>query len=771
VAADLTRPSVWLNGLLAFWRHDKTREAVGVLAMAAAVLTLAALATFDPRDPSFWFASGADQQIRNAVGRVGAEAAGDLLGLLGLSALLAPPVLFYWGWIWVGGRRLVGAWRRGLGLLLLTPSLSLLATVLHQVNVLSGGRVERPGGDVGDELFRLLAYSFGTFGLATLALTGLALAVICLTERSFVSLMAWPSAGVNWLATRTRAILAGWKARRAATARAKRKAEPPAQPRTAESREAPAPAVMEASSTPPAPSVETAGAAPPSAKESGGGKGRERETKPSKGQQAFPFLPSGDGYAKPSVKFLDSGPAQQISSNPEEMAQNSRLLEKKLLEFGVEGRVTAVNPGPVITSYELEPGPGIKINRIVALADDLALGLKAMSVRVVAPIPGKAAVGVEIPNQRRATVYLRDVLASKEFAAESLQLPLALGQESGGAPMVTDLTQMPHLLIAGETGSGKSVCVNSLILSLLYRAQPKDVRLLLIDPKRVELSVYNGIPHLVDKVVVDPKDAARRLQRVVLHMEERYKLFAYVGARNLQSYNRKVALEPLPEDTAAPGVHRAPLPFLVVVIDELADLMLTAVGDVENAIMRLAQMARAVGIHLIVATQRPSVDVLTGVIKANFPARISFRVASKVDSRTILDMNGAEALLGKGDMLFVPPGSSRPIRIHGCNVTEVEIRRVVEFLAKQVKPEEFVWSLLPPDPEAALEEDEGDEFYHQAVEMVVQTQQASISMIQRRLRVGFNRAARMIERMEREGIVSPMDGTRPREVLVSKTES
>ena len=759
MAADLTRPSVWLNGLLAFWRHDKTREAVGVLAMAAALLTLAALATFDPRDPSFWFASGADQQIRNAVGRVGAEAAGDLLGLLGLSALLAPPALFYCGWIWVGGRRLVGAWRRGLGLLLLTPSLSLLATVLHQVNLLPGGRVERPGGDVGDELFRLLAYSFGTFGLAILALTGLALAVICLTERSFVSLLAWPSAGVNRLATRTREILAGWKARRAATARAKRKAEPPAQPRPAESREAPAP------------SVETAGAAPSSAKETGGEKGRERETKPSKGQQAFPFLPAGDGYAKPSVKFLDSGPAEQISSNPEETAQNSRLLEKKLLEFGVEGRVTAVNPGPVITSYELEPGPGIKINRIVALADDLALGLKAMSVRVVAPIPGKAAVGVEIPNQRRATVYLRDVLASKEFAAESLQLPLALGQESGGAPMVTDLTQMPHLLIAGETGSGKSVCINSLILSLVYRAQPKDVRLLLIDPKRVELSVYNGIPHLVDKVVVDPKDAARRLQRVVLHMEERYKLFAYVGARNLQSYNRKMALEPLPENTAAPGVHRRALPFLVVVIDELADLMLTAVGDVENAIMRLAQMARAVGIHLIVATQRPSVDVLTGVIKANFPARISFRVASKVDSRTILDMNGAEALLGKGDMLFVPPGSSRPIRIHGCNVTEVEIRRVVEFLAKQVKAEEFVWSLLPPDPEAALEEDEGDELYRQAVEMVVQTQQASISMIQRRLRVGFNRAARMIERMEREGIVSPMDGTRPREVLAAKTES
>jgi S-DNA-T family DNA segregation ATPase FtsK/SpoIIIE len=772
VTADLTRPSVWLNGLLAFWRHDKTREAVGVLAMAAALLTLAALATFDSHDPSFFtFASSAEHHIRNAVGRVGAEAAGDLLGLLGLSALLAPPVLFYWGWTWVGGRRLADAWRRGLGLLLLIPSLSLLATVLHQVNVLPGGRVERPGGFVGDEAFRLLVFSFGTFGLAILALTGLALAVICLSERPFASLLAWPSAGLHWIATRAGAILAGWKERRTEAAQVKRKAEALARSRATADQEAISLATTLPDSQAPATQAEAGGAAPSPAKESGREKEKERQTRPSKGQQAFPFLPGGEGYAKPSVKFLDSGPAEPVSSSQEEMAQNSRLLEKKLLEFGVEGRVTAVNPGPVITSYELEPGPGIKINRIVALADDLALGLKAMSVRVVAPIPGKAAVGVEIPNQRRATVYLRDVLTSKEFAAESLQLPLALGQESGGAPMVTDLTQMPHLLIAGETGSGKSVCVNSLILSLVYRAQPKDVRLLLIDPKRVELSVYNGIPHLVDKVVVDPKDAARRLQRVVLHMEERYKLFAHVGARNLQSYNRKMALEPPPEDALAPGVHRGPLPLLVVVIDELADLMLTAQGDVENAIMRLAQMARAVGIHLIVATQRPSVDVLTGVIKANFPARISFRVASKVDSRTILDMNGAEALLGKGDMLFVPPGSSRPIRIHGCNVTEIEIRRVVEFLANQAKPEELAWSLLPPEPEAALDDDAGDEFYREAVEMVIQTQQASISMLQRRLRVGFNRAARMIERMEREGIVSPMDGTRPREVLVSKAES
>ncbi len=764
MAADLTRPSVWFKGVAAFWRHDKTREAIGVLAMAAAVLCLAALATFNPRDPSFFTYAGAgDRQIRNAVGRVGAEIGGDLLGLLGLSALLVPPALFYWGWTWVGGKRLLRAWRRGTGLLLLVPSLSLLAAILHQLNVLPGGRVERPGGYLGDEIFRLLVFFFGTFGLAVLALTGLALAVISLSERSFVSLLVWPSASLSWLAARGRTALRSWTARGAASA-------PPAPRPEGSARAERVEAALPAASPPGAsarfePAADGTTPVPPAAAD------REKESKPARGQQALPFLPAADGYTRPSPKFLDAPSAEPRGSNPDEMAQNSRLLEKKLLEFGVEGHVTAVNPGPVITSYELEPGPGIKINRIVALADDLALGLKAMSVRVVAPIPGKAAVGVEIPNQHRAVVCLRDVLGTKEFANESLQLPLALGQDSGGAPMVADLTQMPHLLIAGETGSGKSVCINSLILSFLYRSLPREVRLLLIDPKRVELSVYNGIPHLVDKVVSDPKDAARRLHRVVLHMEERYKLFAHVGARNLQSYNRKMALEPAPEDPEAPGIYRGPLPLLVVIIDELADLMMTAQNDVENAIMRLAQMARAVGIHLIVATQRPSVDVLTGVIKANFPARISFRVASKVDSRTILDMNGAEALLGRGDMLFVPPGSSRPIRIHGCNVTEVEIRRVVEFLCKQQRPDEFVWSLLPPEPEAAVEDEEGDELYRQAVDMVIQTQQASISMIQRRLRVGFNRAARMIERMERDGIVSAMDGTRPREVLVSRAES
>ncbi len=756
MAEDLNRSSGWLKGLTAFLRHDKTREAVGVLAMATAILTLASLATFDPRDPSFFsYASTIEEPIHNAVGRAGAELGGDLLGLLGLSALLAPPALFLWGWTWVGGRRLTHPFRRSVGLILAVPSVSLLASVLHQADLLPGGRVERPGGFMGDELFRLFLFSLGRFGMTVLALAVLALAVICLSEKRLTSLLAWPSVCLTGIAARVRAALSAWRDRRAAAKSAGPVA--PSEPAT------PVPPVAGA----PEPAAGQTAATDPSAAPA-----KEiKAPKETKFQQAFPFLPMTQGYTKPSLKFLDAPAAERGGSSQEEMAQNSQILEKKLLEFGVEGRVTAVNPGPVITSYELEPGPGIKINRIVALADDLALGLKALSVRVVAPIPGKAAVGVEIPNQHRATVHLREVLATKDFANEALQLPLALGKEIGGNPVVADLAQMPHLLIAGETGSGKSVSINSLILSLLYKAEPRDVRLLLIDPKRVELSVYNGVPHLADKVVSDPKEAARRLQRVVMHMEERYKLFAQLGARNLQSYNRRMELEPPPEDDLSQGSYRGRLPMLVVVIDELADLILTAQAEVENAIMRLAQMARAVGIHLIVATQRPSVDVLTGVIKANFPARMSFRVASKVDSRTILDMNGAEALLGRGDMLYIPPGSSKPIRIHGCNVTEVEIRRVVDFLTTQPKPGEFVWSLLPPEPDAPPEDDEGDELYRQAVEMVVQTQQASISMIQRRLRVGFNRAARMIERMEREGIVSAMDGTRPREVLVSRMES
>ena len=426
--------------------------------------------------------------------------------------------------------------------------------------------------------------------------------------------------------------------------------------------------------------------------------------------------------------------------------------------------------GPVITRYEIEPAPGIKVNRIVSLADDLALSLKALSVRIVAPIPGKAAVGVEIPNKNRAVVPLRDVLASEAFEKCRSPLPIALGKDTAGDPYVADLQQMPHLLIAGATGSGKSVCIHSIILGFLYRSAPEALRLLLIDPKRVELSVYNNIPHLVDdplvagtnggdkawQVITDARQAAKCLQMVVKHMEGRYKLFAEVGARSLEAYNM------------ARSVERPRLAHLVVVIDELADLIFSESSLVENSIARLAQMARAVGIHLVVATQRPSVDVITGVIKANFPARISFQVSSKVDSRTILDTNGAEQLLGGGDMLFLPPVSSKPTRIHGCYVSDQEIARVVESLKAKNAFEPFPWALqVAEDTQSDGGEiaDEDETLYREAERIVRQTGQPSISLLQRRLRIGFNRAGRMIDRMEREGIVSHPDARGHRVVL------
>ncbi|HWU40965.1 MAG TPA: DNA translocase FtsK 4TM domain-containing protein, partial [Candidatus Acidoferrum sp.] len=455
VAPDLSRPSEWLKLLATFLRQDKTREGIGVLAMAMAILTLASLATFDSRDPSYFnytSVSASERHIHNAVGRVGAELSGDLLGLFGLSALLVPPVFFIWGWTWVGGRRLAHATRRTAGLALLAPSLSLLASILHQMGVLPGGRVQRPGGFLGDELFRWLLFSLGKFGMVVLAMAGLALAAICLSQRPLLSFLALPTSSLARCWTQARASLAAWRAKHA-----------------------PIDVSLAGPSKGPAAEVPTATAAPAAESQDAAALGAGSESTPKetkapkepKAQQAFLFVAGGQGYIHPSLKFLDAPSAERGGSSQEEMAQNSQILEKKLLEFGVEGRVTAVNPGPVITSYEIEPGPGIKINRIVALADDLALGLKALSVRVVAPIPGKAAVGVEIPNQHRATVHLREVLTAKEFGNESLQLPLALGKEIGGEPLVADLAHMPHLLIAGETGSGKSVCINSLILSLL----------------------------------------------------------------------------------------------------------------------------------------------------------------------------------------------------------------------------------------------------------------------------------------------------------------
>ena len=482
--------------------------------------------------------------------------------------------------------------------------------------------------------------------------------------------------------------------------------------------------------------------------------------------------------ALPSLDLLDTPVTPQRGHSPEELAIQARFLEQKLREFGVEGEVVQVLPGPVITMYEFAPAAGVKVNKIVNLQDDLSLVMEAVSVRVVAPIPGKAVVGIEIPHKRRETVCLRDLLDSEEWHTSTSKLSLALGKDILGRPVITDLALIPHLLIAGATGSGKSVGLNSLICSLLFRVTPADVKLIMIDPKMLEFSVYDGIPHLLVPVVTEPKKAAIVLRRVVEEMGRRYQILAAQGVRSIAQYNQMIEEE---QGGASPGRARAQtgqeaapmpaekLPYLVVVIDELSDLMMVSAREVEDSLMRLAQMARAAGIHLIVATQRPSVDVLTGVIKANFPARLSFQVTSKVDSRTILDTNGAETLLGRGDMLFLAPGTSKPQRVHGAYVSEAEISRLVEAW-KAVEQTRYDEGFLAPGGDrVSVEEDEYDEKYDEAVALVTKIGQASISMLQRRLRVGYNRAARMIEMMEKDSIVGPADGIKPREVLVRNT--
>jgi len=725
--------------------HPKTQEALGILGIAAGIFLLASLLSYDPLDPSFFHAgAGSDRQVHNYGGRWGAQLAAWLLEVLGVSALTLPALLVVLGYRRLAARPTSLAVIRLIGVALLLPSLALLAQLVAAVGVPIGPVFDRPGGFVGEELARFLRPLVGRIGVPLVGVTVLALALVCLTTRPLLGFSAgWAGA--------LQPALAWWRARQASQAPVPGRIRPPYTPPAEEGPRVEArPAATFAPPQEPSPRP-----VPPG-----------RESPPDQGppQRAFPFLAPSEGFQLPPLAFLDLPAVAEGGISKEELEANAEILERKLLDFGVEGKVAEVQPGPVITRYEIEPGPGIKINRIVALADDLALALRALSVRVVAPIPGKAVVGVEIPNRHRATVHLREVLASAAFESATAHLPLALGKDIAGEPYVADLVQMPHLLIAGATGSGKSVCLNALILSLIYRATPETVRLLLIDPKRVELSVYDGTPHLADRVIADAKEAAKRLHRLVGHMEDRYKLFARLGARNIASYNRLIRIA----RREGGGEVFRPLPYLVVVIDELADLMLSAAAEVEGAIARLAQMARAVGIHLIVATQRPSVDVITGIIKANFPARMAFQVSSKVDSRTILDMNGAEHLLGDGDMLFIPPASSKPTRIHGSFVSDIEIKRVVDFLKAQGRPEEFPWSLLPAEADEEPTGDGDDELYQQAVDLVVSTRQASISLIQRRLRIGFNRAARMIERMEREGIVSPLEGNRAREVLVEQ---
>ena len=468
-------------------------------------------------------------------------------------------------------------------------------------------------------------------------------------------------------------------------------------------------------------------------------------------------------YIYPPITLLGKDPQTGNGGNRSELFENARKLETTLKSFGVDAKVIQISKGPTVTRYELSPSQGVKVSKIVNLADDIALNLAASGIRIEAPIPGKAAVGIEVPNKETQSVYMRTLLESDAFKQHPSKLAFALGQDIAGNPVVTDIAKMPHLLIAGATGSGKSVCINTLITSILYKADPKEVKLLLVDPKVVELSVYNGIPHLLIPVVTDPKKAASALNWAVREMLQRYNDFAAHGVRDIKGFNKMMEEK---------GDEKGKMPQIVIIIDELADLMMAAPGEVEDAICRLAQMARAAGMHLIIATQRPSVDVITGVIKANIPSRLAFAVSSGIDSRTILDMVGAEKLLGKGDMLFYPSGQSKPSRLQGAFVTDQEVEAIVDFLKKSSKPyytQETIDQITAAGKVGGAAED-SDEFFSQAVDLILEKEKASVSMLQRQFRIGYNRAARLMDDLERQGIVGPEEGSKPRKVLITKSE-
>lgn len=734
------------------------REVAFIVATAVALYVSLSLATYDSADPG-WSQVGVAGPVKNRGGVFGAWLADVGLYLFGYLAYLFPVMVALSGWLVVRPARRPatgGAWlgmaSRTSGFVLTVASGCGLAT-LHFA---SGGLPLEAGGALGEVVGRGLSSLFSPLG-ATLFLLALFLTgVTLLTGLSWLAVTDlvghYTLAAIDRVLGAPRRLREAWLARRARQER--ETAVKQGQARAA--RRSP-------------PRIEAAaGPLPPSTRV-------ERE------RQVPLFEPPAD-TALPPLALLDGPPAAQGPASAAALEATSRQVEMKLLDFGIEVQVVAVHPGPVVTRFELQPSPGLKVNRIVALAKDLARSLSVVSVRIVEVIPGKSVIGLEIPNEHRELVVLSEILKSREYDEVSSPLALALGKDIAGHPVVVDLARMPHLLVAGTTGSGKSVAINAMVLSLLYKATSADVRLILVDPKMLELSVYEGIPHLLAPVVTDMKEAANALRWCVVEMDRRYRLMSALGVRNIAGYNRKVREaagrgEPLrdPAATVAEGEERpalSPLPFVVVVIDELADMMMVVGKKVEDLIARLAQKARASGIHLILATQRPSVDVITGLIKANIPTRIAFQVSSKVDSRTILDQMGAEHLLGHGDMLYLPPGSGVPVRVHGAFVSDSEVHRVVEHLRSRGAPSYVEEVLRGADDSQGEGGDEGeasgerDPLYDQAVQIVFESRRASISGVQRRLKIGYNRAARMIEEMERAGLVGPLQPNGSREVLV-----
>jgi S-DNA-T family DNA segregation ATPase FtsK/SpoIIIE len=712
------------------------RELLGIFLFFFVIFTLISLLSYSPADPSI-HSAGAGGRVQNLFGLVGAGLAGALIGFFGLGAFWVPVLLLIASMHFFGNhplRRMIATLAGGLLLVVTTGALF----AQHADHVVLFERKFSSGGLVGIGLkSALVAYANATGATFVLALFW----VVGLVLATGLSVVAVGRRGGGLFGALADGLWTAHLKRRERRSRAEKLARSDREKRTAQAKE------IKITAAP----VKPIKPVPPPK------------------QEVFEFMQSGKGFRLPPVSLLEDPEVKASALDGESLRMQSQLLEKKLEDFGVRGRVTAVSPGPVVTTYEYEPAPGVKINKVAGLSDDLALALRAASIRIVAPIPGKAAIGIEVPNAVREIVKFKEVVASPAFEKSKSRLTICLGKDIVGNPVVAELDKMPHLLIAGATGTGKSVALNAMICSLLFKSRPEEVKLIMVDPKRIELSSYDGIPHLITPVVTDAKKATHALYWAVREMERRYERLSEKKARNIKQYNQKVDAEPPPEGG---GEKPAKLPFIVIIIDELADLMMVASRDVEVALTRLAQMARAAGIHLILATQRPSVDVLTGIIKANFPTRLTFQVSSKTDSRTIIDMNGAENLLGSGDMLFLPPGTAKLQRIHGAFISEAELTAVIEHLKRQDKPE-YDQEVTAAPPETAAEaggEEEYDERYDDAVELVVRTRQASISMVQRHLRIGYNRAARIIEKMEREGVVGPSDGVKPREVLAASFE-
>jgi S-DNA-T family DNA segregation ATPase FtsK/SpoIIIE len=757
-----------------------TKELQGMALGTVGTFFLLAFLTYNSTDVS-WNSYSNEGSIHNLGGRLGAQIADLFFNSFGLASYLIPLALLYMAYTLFRFKEIrLRSYKLGASFGLLFTLATLFAFFRDKTELF--GQVVKTGGAIGEIIARALRNTVGVTGSMLLLLPLLAATIMILSKFSFILFAGW------WLEDFKRKW-AAWQERRAHArdeqnrAKAKREGLPAAAAANGP--------FIKAQVTPPQrPNILK------KEKEK-----KKEDAKTAAVQETFEFIKAEGDFHTPPFSLLDVPPATEKTLDRDALTMNARLLEKKLKDYNINGEVVEICPGPVITMYEYAPAPGIKISRIAGLTDDLTMALQAMSIRIVAPIPGKGVVGIEVPNRDRDMVYLREIFNCEHFSHSKMKLPLALGKDIAGLPVVTDLTKAPHLLVAGSTGSGKSVSINTMILSLLYTSTPKDVRMIMVDPKMLEFSMYEGIPHLLLPVVTEPKKASLALKWAVNEMERRYKLLSDKGVRNIDSYNKKLAGEILEQeelDTLSDAeiieeldelvddgdgaidplpllvddgeiLEHSHLPYIVVIVDELADLMMVAGREVEEHIARLAQKARASGIHLILATQRPSVDVITGLIKANLPSRISFQVTSKVDSRTILDTNGAESLLGNGDMLYMPPGSSRLQRIHGAFVSDSEVQRVVDFLKKQGKPvyEKSILEMKDPDEKGSSEDEIQDERWEDALRLVAETRQASISMVQRRLRIGYNRAARIVEMMESEGMIAMSDGTsKPREVYM-----